>query len=101
MASLRERIVYLINRIILNFIAQIMENLSTERLFLFSLTTEMSAGQSDRHNQICAFQNTTNRVFVPVNDRDGRLFPGLHIRGDIYFCCGKIQVQCNPPFPSN
>jgi hypothetical protein len=33
----------------------------------------MSAGQSDRHNQICACQNTTNRVFVPVNDRDRTL----------------------------
>jgi hypothetical protein len=34
----------------------------------------MSAGQSDRHNQICACQNTTNRIFVPVNDRDRLLF---------------------------
>jgi hypothetical protein len=47
------------------------------RLFLFSLTTEMSAGQSDRHNQICACQNTANRVFVPVNDRDRTLISRL------------------------
>jgi hypothetical protein len=37
----------------------------------------MSAGQSDRHNQICACQNTTNRVFVPVNDRDRTLISRL------------------------
>ena len=38
----------------------------------------MSAGQSDRHNQICACQNTTNRVFVPVNDRDRTLISRLY-----------------------
>jgi hypothetical protein len=37
----------------------------------------MSAGQSDRHNQICACQNNTNRVFVPVNDCDRTLISRL------------------------
>jgi hypothetical protein len=37
----------------------------------------MCAGQSDRHNQICACQNTANRVFVPVNDRDRTLISRL------------------------
>ena len=30
----------------------------------------MQTGQSDRHDQSCACQNTRNHVFVPVNDRD-------------------------------
>ena len=55
-------------------------------ILVFSLTTEMSAGQSDGHNQICACQNTTNpanRVFVPVNDRDRMLISRLVVVSQI------------------
>jgi hypothetical protein len=37
----------------------------------------MQTGQIDRHNQICACQNTRNYVFVQVNDRDRTLISRL------------------------